>query len=288
MDIKLDWLSFTYNWDNSETEHDGQAKHDADLALLGFLGEGGYNALIPEGEAWTYMKGRKPYSSSLSYDGIRVFFNHKLNHALVEISGTGCTRVFSQPSGVFLLQQVQSRVTRVDIACDIETDVTPGEFVSHRDSTRHKSFQHVQSETGETCYIGSMTSNRYCRVYKYNDPHPRAGLLRVEHVFRQEDAKKVVAFGFENGIDSLAQQCALIYGWSHEAWELEPASQRELKAHRVERTDAATVLWLYDTVIPSIARLCGEDKLDLKAFLSKLYEALTSNDGNTPVDRLTD
>lgn len=288
MDAKLDWVSFTFAWENVDTDNDKQAYLLVEDALEATVGEGGFKLLL-EGQQWEFGKGRKPYSCSVGGgNGVRIYFNHKINHALVEISGEGCSRVFSSPGGEYLLQSVKDRVTRIDIAVDMQCDVMPSEFVSHRSATRHKSFSHVVSDTGETCYIGSMSSNRYARVYRYNEPHPRSGLLRAEHVFRQEDAKRVVEFGFENGIDKLVQEAGAIFGWTHDAWDFEPPTVRELKAHREEREDAATVKWLYDTVAPSIARLAKSGKLDVKAFLSHLYRKLKEDDGSSPVAQITD
>lgn len=288
MDVKLDWVSFTFAWDNSECQNDSDAKYVVDSTLLDLVGEGAYDLLIPPGEGWVTMKGRKPYSASRYYSGVRMFFNHKLNHALVEISGDGCSRIFTHHAGSYLLQSVRERVTRIDIAADIETDVLPSEFVSHREPGRFKSFSHVVSDTGETCYIGSMSSNRYARVYRYNEPHPRAGLLRAEHVFRQEDARKALDYGFASGLDKLVEQVALVYGWTHPAWDIAPAKERELTAHREERTDAGTVYWLYNTVNPSIARLVKDDKLDLKDFLSDLYRKISDLDDKEPLAQISE
>lgn len=288
MDVKLDWLSFTVPVDNWDAENDLQATFTTVEALKHVIGEDGYDLLRGEGDGWTPGKGRKPYSASLIGKGVRIFYNHRVPHVLVEISGEGCARIFSQLAGSQLLQDVSERITRCDIAVDIETNISPSEFVTYRDGTRHKSFQHILSQTGETCYIGSQTSNRYCRVYKYEEPHPRAGLLRVEHVFRQEDARKVIAYGFERGVYALAQQCALVYGWKHEVWQLEPASERELKAHRVERTEAGTLKWLLDSVVPAVGRMWKEGRTeDVKTFMYELGKVLSTPDAN-PVDQLTD
>lgn len=286
MDAKLDWVSFTYNWDNSDCESDLVAMGKVATALLDLLGEDGYGLLVGEGDI-THEKGRKPYSCSVTNNqGWRVFFNHKINHALVEISGEGCQRIFTQAGGEYLLQLVKDRVTRVDIACDIECDVKPSDFVSHREPGRFKSFSHIVSDTGETCYIGSMSSNRYARVYRYNAPHPRAGLLRAEHVFRAEDAKKVIEYGFAHGLDDLVQQVTRVFGWSHPVWTYEPATERELTAHRVERTDAGTLKWLLEAVVPAVERMWnGERRADVAVFMRELAKVV-SNPDDKPVDRL--
>lgn len=288
MDTKIDWLSFTFNWDNDHVENDAHASSVVCDTLNGLIGDDMYLTLMGEGGFWTSGKGRKPYSASMRSEGVSIFFNNKISHALVEISGKGCTEVFSTPGGAFLLQTVKDRVTRLDIAVDIETDVTPSEFVTYRNATRHKSFSHIMSDTGETCYIGSMTSNRYCRVYRYNEPHPRAGLLRIEHVFRSEDARIAIDHGFERGVDSLVRQCGMIYGWQHDVWELEPPTERELTAHRVERTEAGTLNWLIKTVVPAVGKMWKEGrKEDVQSFMKELGKVFLDPD-NKPVDRLGD
>jgi hypothetical protein len=117
--------------------------------------------------------------------------------------------------------------------------------------------------------VGARKSNRYAKVYRYNEPHPRHHLLRAEHTFKSEDAKGAAEYILTNGYEAMAQQCGFIWGWKHPNWDLAPATEKELEAHRAERDKSKTVFWVYDTVGPLLARLANEGSLDLQKFFEE-------------------
>lgn len=274
MHTKIDWLSFTFKVDNTGCENDKLMAQRAWDALEYELGS--LLHLFSGGGEFKPEKGRKPYSISYRTQdgGIAVFFNHKLDHMLVEISGKGCERVFSNEQGQSLLRIVGKRTTRIDIACDMVCETNPLDFVKSRSEGRFKSHSEFVSESGTTAYVGSKSSNRYARVYRYNQPHPRAHLLRAEHVFRGDDAKIVVTQVLNVGLHAISAWCGELFGWLHPSWEIKEASELEIKAHRPERGDAKTVFWLYETVAPVIIRLHKEGILDFADFFR---EAIAPN-----------
>lgn len=280
----LDWVSFSLALTDPTRTNDEQAAHNAQKEIELFLGDsypvmGEWGSLI-EG------KGRKPFSTSYHTEGgeLAVYLNHKLSHFVVEFSGTACKRINESEWGAKLLETIRPRVTRIDIACDIETDVNPLDFADARGEGRFKAHGETVSETGTTYYVGSKKSDRYARVYRYNKPHPRHHLLRVEHVFRDDNAKLMLEYYLGHGANAAASQCALMYKWQHEAWSITPASQKELVASRPDRQNANTLYWVYDTIAPLLARLTREGSLDLNEYFNVVLRQARGLDNSFAVD----
>jgi Uri superfamily endonuclease len=160
------------------------------------------------------------------------------------------------------LEAVAPHLTRLDIACDILTETRPLDFVTKRNPGRFKSHSEVFSESGETCYVGSKQSNRYARVYRYNAPHERAHLLRVEYVIRAEDAVLTANALLQSGQDAVAKSLGRQYGWYHEDWNVEDTSDARLVAYRPDRREGKTLYWLNDTIAPLLVRLAREGIID--------------------------
>jgi hypothetical protein len=269
MRVKLDWLSFSFFQEENHYDNDKESIKAAFAHLCDNLPDGASDFF--RNQKWEPGQGRKPYSVSLknSDNGVSIFANAKLPHALVELSGRGCDLLSTFDDAESLLASIADRVTRIDVACDIACDTDPIEFAEQRIPGRFKASSRVVSESGTTVYVGSKTSNRYARVYRYADPHPRSHLLRVEHVFKGEDAKTMLAYWMENDSDAVSAQCSLMFGWQHGAWVTIPFDDEPLKAHRNERGEAKTIYWLYDTVAPVLARLHKEGKLSIAQFLNE-------------------
>lgn len=282
--VKLDWLSFSFFQAENHYETDKEAIEQAYQRLLEGVGEGPDRFFTMQ--KWENGPGRKPYSTSRrTLDGsIAVFANAKLPHALVEFSGKGMTKLLHSQHAEGILLAAAERVTRIDLACDFKTETDPREFAKSREKGRFKSGSEIVSESGTTVYVGSKTSNRYARVYRYAEPHPRHELLRVEHVFKGEDAKTMLAYILNFGYDKAAAQAQLMFGWKHADWNIEAAAETEVQAHREERGEAKTIYWLYDTVAPVIARLHNEGILNFGTFFSEAIAPKLSTPDDDGVD----
>jgi len=210
------------------------------------------------GEWEKQEKSRAPYTDAWSQKerGITLFAGVALNHCCVEISGQGCERLIQENLMERVLSATQKRVTRIDIACDIETETTPMEFVKLTSHKRMRSSGYQKSASGETCYVGSRTSDRYARVYRYAEPHPRAHLLRVEHVFHKAYAKKVAQIILDKGIENVAQGAGEAFGWAHETWQPSVSDSTSLSIVGAERNGGNTIRWLITSVAPAFKHLC--------------------------------
>lgn len=209
--------------------------------------------------------GRAPYNSAQQRrdKGVMVFANQRLEHALVEVGGIGMDTLGGVEEELKLLAAVYHRCTRVDIAVDIFTDVRPDEFCSLRDAKRFKAWSEAVSESGHTVYIGSRSSDRYARVYRYNAPHPRSQFLRVEMVLKGEQAKIAIPPMVETGLDRFAAGLGAVFGWTHPCWESVDNTAEAVKAWRPERRQGKTVAWLYSQVIPAMLKLHRDNVINL-------------------------
>jgi len=215
---------------------------------------------------------RRPYTLALSSDdNARVYFSQSTEQrSLYELSGRACQALQTDGDGHIraLLSQIATTVTRIDIAVDIHTDVRPYDFAVMRDNDRFRTGGHFVSETGETFYVGSRKSRRYARVYRYEPPHPRSHMLRIEMVARKEQARMVAAVVVDQGVEHAAAAMGQTFGWKHPAWRMKHTDA--IPGYRPETRHSNTVTWLYRQVAPAVQRLIDEHVLTLEEIINIL------------------
>lgn len=258
MRTHIDWLTFTIPMVYDTNEQDGYA-YAIQAGLQNIFADDLVKAVFSG--AWTHEKrSRAPYKDTwMDADAcISVYASPNLNHATVEISGTGCELLIASGYLRGILESCSERVTRLDVATDIETGTIPSEFVFFLTHERMRASGFQKSETGETCYVGSKKSDRYARVYRYFPPHPRSHLLRIEHVFRREYAKVVAKSVLETSIEGVAAAAGKAFGWGHADWKPGNTEAPKISLVAPERQAGNTVTWLVRSVAPAIKRLIVE------------------------------
>lgn len=266
----VDWVTFTGNPIYEGGDEFPRAVLNGVHALIGTEL---MDALLA-GDSQQRERSRAPYTYAWGWDesDVTIFASPSLNHFTVEISGQGCERLIALNALQGVLERVQERVTRVDVATDIETPVMPLEFVSVRSHERMRSSGYQKSETGETCYVGSKKSDRYARVYRYVSPHPRSHLLRVECVFRRDTAKLVAGAISREGVRVVAESAREIYGFAHQCWEQISTNEIDLSPVRAESGGGKTIHWLLHSVAPAFKRLVADGTIrDPQAFLAEFF-----------------
>lgn len=255
MFVSIDWLSFTLPTAGGQEvlafELWGRVAKDMELATpLAYL------AFVKDWQ-YTPRPGRAPYNQAQQRDdkGVMIYAHQRIDHSLVEVGGIGMDALGSLDAEIAVMKAVGHRLTRIDIAVDIFTEVRPDEFSQARNTERFTSWSEAVSESGHTVYIGSKTSDRYARVYRYNDPHPRSQFLRVEHVLKAEQAKAAAEAIEEIGIEAFVAMLGNTFGWAHEVWTPAVDTEEAVKAWRPERRQGKTVSWMYGTVFPSLRSL---------------------------------
>lgn len=272
MRTHVDWLTFTIPMVYASEENDDYA-----MAI-----QAGLLVLFPDslvkavfGGAWTHEKrSRAPYKDTwMDADaGISVYASPNLTHATVEISGSGCERLINDGAISEILRGAHERTTRIDVATDVESSTLPGDFVLFTSHDRMRASGFQKSETGETCYVGSKKSDRYARVYRYFPPHPRAHLLRIEHVFRRDYAKVVAKSLLDTSLEGVAAAAGKAFGWSHVDWQPNATEHADISIVKPERAAGNTVTWLVRSVAPAIKRLITDGTIKNPAeFFDKYF-----------------
>lgn len=272
-EMKVDWLSFTVPFrpvgEGADYE---EAEREMKTALLRALPWDTVSALLDNTLA--AERGRAPYRFGRSNRNLGLFlwFGTGMTHMTVELSGRGCAFFRDNELDALLLERVAGSVTRIDVALDIETDTRPIDFTAMRRAGRQKSVQINDSTTGQTVYIGSPSSERYARVYRYSPPHPRAHLLRAEHVFRREQAKAAAHLILHFGLASVLEGCRETFGWQHPSWPRDMAQAVSLNVHPTTREEGRTLIWLIKQVAPAFERLVFDGTIaDPEAFLRDYF-----------------
>jgi len=272
MRTHIDWISFTFSPVYDANQEDGYER--AIQAGLLYMFTPDVVSVYFAGAWRKQERTRAPYSDCWAdvENGLVCFASPNLNHATIEISGQGCERLIEMGGMETILRAAQERVTRIDIATDIETDIAPTDFVANLAHERMRSSGVITSDSGQTCYVGSKQSERFARVYRYYYPHPRWNLLRVEHVFRRDHAKAVANALVENTIDALETACGQAFGWNHPEWQPGETSAPDISVVAAEKNAGKTVSWLVRSVAPAFQRLIADGTIrDPDAFFRTYF-----------------
>jgi DNA relaxase NicK len=274
MSIKIDWISFTLphrNIINRDIETGkisyAETVRDEHPHLLDYIFS--FSDIKPRGN-------RKIFHNNFRSKGggFEVFQDSTLGFTLFEFSGKGIDQLADAKLVGFLVKNYPERMTRLDIAVDMECDIRPLEFVDKREGKRFKSYQDHKSVEGETFYVGSEKSDRFCRVYRYSEGHPRSNLLRAEFVLRSREAKAVADMWKDSSIRQIVSALGQTFGFNHPVWQ-EKRTDAPLKSAPRETGKGGTERWLFKQVLPAIHRLIEEGAADTVELFDKLvYDAL--------------
>lgn len=266
----IDWVSFSLRVELREVRSSEQQMVLIHKALLFVLGEELLAAL-----GWStaeYGKGRPPhqYSLRVKRTGFTVFVAPQHDRVLCELSGTTCRVIDDYGLMQSILERSHSFMSRLDLAVDILTAVNPVEFTSDGYNGRFTSTGSFNSPSGKTEYIGSRKSDRYARVYRYNNPHDRSQFLRVEMVMKRQYARLYAQRIVQDGLQSAIYHAGVDFGWQSILWDVPRAQASELTWSRRTRSNDKTLRWLEEAVVPAFLRLVRSGGFeDWEAWLTK-------------------
>jgi hypothetical protein len=157
------------------------------------------------------------------------------------------------------------RVSRLDIALDIDSDVYELAAQPVRDETLHTTARHwseiISGRGGRTVYIGSRTSERFMRVY---DKQAEAGLAqpctRFELELKGDTAKRCARqlLASNSKAEVICAWLADYAAFDFPAWYEAIGEAMHLPIEHGKRADTDTRKWLMSAVVPSIVRLIRE------------------------------
>lgn len=192
--------------------------------------------------------------------GVNYFEGHN-SVSLVQIAGKGCSILREQGVLSDVLLDWNDRLTRLDIAVDIECDITPDDFALTRKQNRFKISERHDKGSGLTTYVGSPDSDRFARVYRYNPPDPRHNKLRVEYELCDEQAKLIAKRIIETDILHVAEELGNTFGWLHEVYVPSSAVSKSPTPRR-NSAKGGTIHWLYKQVLPSLRKIAEMGELE--------------------------
>ena len=216
---------------------------------------------------------RRPYICTLTHweSGARMYYHPKMSHVLFDLPGKACQWVREKTSMTTLLDVVKHRLTRLDVALDIETDLTPSDLACVAEATTTRGKIEITSDAGDTFYIGSPKSG-HVKIYKHNDPQSKSEVLRVQFVARRGVAKTLAKNICNNGLQAVGQSLMSKYSLASvfEFEEEDPSTPEEDPSIQAEsREHAKTLLWLNKQVAPTLVRLARAGALNPRDWLDK-------------------
>jgi DNA relaxase NicK len=199
---------------------------------------------------------------------ISVFVGSVNKHVHCEVSGQSLD--FIRAIGLYeeFMKKVGTRASRIDFAVDFETKDSVNSFIDNKYKGRFKAGGEVFSEDGHTRYIGSWEGERFARVYRYHEPHPRAKLLRAEVVLRGDYAKQAAAIWIAEGEVAATIAAHKPFKWQSDLWQPEIATESKIVSKRSDKESAGTLRWANGDVAAAIARLHNEDLQDAETWFN--------------------
>lgn len=212
-----------------------------------------------------------PYNAGMTAAGVSWYWHDaslSVDSFLCQISGQGCARLRDLNMLTPVMNYVHERVSRIDIAIDIETQA-PLESLY----TTTKRISYINSKSGQTFYIGSMKSDKYARIYRYAAPHPRSAYVRIECVYRRKFASEACRQVLERGVERAAiDMLASNKIVPCEALQASLGGGERLRvAPPVNTGDESTIRWMITAVVPAFRRLVTDGKIDARQFVNEYF-----------------
>lgn len=271
MPTKIDWISFTLPLECVVSRHPEDGKPYVRY---------GVRDLYPQACDWvSSFPDLKETGGNRIFDrgfhsklgGFSIFQKQGKPFTLFEFTGTGVEALREAGLLAKMIVHHKERLTRIDIAMDWECDVTPKEFAEQRDNQRFEHYCDIYSETGSTYYVGSKKSERFCRVYRYSEPHPRSHLLRAEFQLKTVYAKQIGAQLRKKTLSTIGYELLEAFGFCHHL-VIVPDGTQKFKAPRANRS-GNTERWLLAQVLPAIKKLVEEGNTDVvELFNKRVYD----------------
>jgi len=267
--VKIDYLSVTSSLLHVYDPITGESFNDPSLYAITACDAAALGPVLSTDQnAWRPAAGRSGYSHSAQHGlGVRIFWGSQTARPLIEIGGAACDALDNaRLLHPFLIRHAET-VTRIDLAADLTCELSPSEFLSYGRSSRHAASGRASSATGETEYIGSPTSDRRCRVYRYAPPHPRSDALRVEVVLRRELAREAATALTRHPLSVVYSQAAAPFDFRCPQWSLPKVFKEARKTLPNEPTAAGRLRWLEKQIRPAVLEAHRAGLIDLREWL---------------------
>ncbi len=280
----IDWLAYTFHWNQSALQ---QFRQGYDLAALASIITGHFTSWIPQ-------KPRNGYSyvvCAADRPGLCVMASEPNAPMGVHVSWSGAALREVEPRSVLRSAlAADATVRRIDLALDIpyalDKDFLYQELRVMNAETSARSHQLITSNTGWTIYVGSRTSEKFLRIY---DKQAEAGLdqplTRVELECKGDYAEGVAQHVDQEGYNNFP---AIIKGFcdfpTYYTWVEHMASPTLSAGIPKKEKVSDTRRWLMESVAPALAKIVAEDQEFYVSFLLKVMTIAGVGEVEQPPD----
>lgn len=226
-------------------------------------------ALVPLSDGWKPARGFAPGARGYiaSGDKRRVAYRDADSLCMFDLPGQACANLARAGVLNALIAGTAGRASRIDVAIDRRTSDTPAEFVAkYLTISGRASRTSMHSGTGDTEYVGSMKSDRFLRVYRYAEPHPRSDTLRMEFVYRRDYAKSAARAIADGGVLGVAIAALERMECTHSALQFDAEGAAISAPRKHSKTNAGTLRWLQTACAPALARMIKAGEIDFEDF----------------------
>jgi len=197
----------------------------------------------------------------------------------LDASGTVCDRlrgmVYADGSNALerVIKSGNQNATRLDLCADFNHPIPPYFIYEKSGTPRIKAGTMEYSETGWTYYVGSRGSDRFAKIYLYDEPHPRCNATRCEFQFRDTYAN-AARDEIEAGVtlETLYKRACNTFGISILQEMLETGDYGKFTASRAKTPDPDTLRWAWNTAFPALVRLVRDGDFNIEAFANAVRE----------------
>ena len=194
-------------------------------------------------------------------NGTFVYFGSQA-HVLVAHTGRACAALRERGLLRKLIHATADSASRIDVAADMVTEITPQDFLGYGYRRNRRARRSYDDTGGKGETIGTRgVSDRFCRVYRYNPPHPRSDKLRVEFEHRGRLAPVTAKWCGYYGPERIAAMEQNQYLFQCPLWTPETVEET-LSRPQEHRGSAKTLQWLLRSVKPAVRRLWVSGAVD--------------------------
>lgn len=221
---------------------------------------------------WEVQQGRGVYQFARMHTKtkIRLSFGDVNADIYLEISGQACDSIRGFTTLEKIFQAEDIRLSRVDLACDYETDLSVDLIIGKGYKATFKSRADWRTEDGDTTYIGSRKSERMLRVYRYHKPHPRSHLLRCEVELKGDAAKAIGRRIIASGETQACADALAIFDLQHELIRESIPTASPLRAAGSDKAKKGTARWFLKQVKPALLKAHKNGEFDVRGLLAQI------------------
>lgn len=213
----------------------------------------------PPTDTWTPVKPNTPYRKAVQNPETKMRLEWgNVDTIFIQLTGQTCEYLRNLGRLDAVIERYQQDCTRIDYAVDMLCDTTPADFVNARSHKKFRSISFFSDSSGDTAYVGSWSSDRFARVYRYNPPHERSQWLRSEFVLKGKRARAGALAYCKGDIDGTVRNLGTTWGWNHPSWKPDNdalSSEELLKVWRPDRHASKTLKWLEGQCAPALVKL---------------------------------